>query len=82
MLGFLIQCQINFTSPDSWQDLMQMKQKTYELMEELHQAFTMPFVEKLQRSLEKEQEKKDFRKEQKEFFGKGDMLKEPIFYSL
>jgi len=81
LLGFLIQCQINFTSPDSWQDLMQMKQKTYELMEELHQAFTMPFVEKLQRSLEKEQEKKDFRKEQKEFFGKGDMLKEPIFYS-
>lgn len=81
LLGFLIQCQIYFTSPDSWQDLMQMKQKTYELMEELHQAFTMPFVEKLQRSLEKEQEKKDFRKEQKEFFGKGDMLKEPIFYS-
>lgn len=81
LLGFLIQCQINFTPPDSWQDLMQMKQKTYELMEELHEAFTMPFVEKLQRSLEKEQKKKDFRKEQKEFFGKGDMLTEPIFYS-
>ena len=81
LLGFLIQCQINFTPPDLWQDLMQMKQKTYELMEELHQAFTIPFVEKLQRSLEKEQEKKDIRKEQKEFFGKGDMLTEPIFYS-
>lgn len=62
LLGFLIQCQINFTPPDSWQDLMQMKQKTYELMEELHQAFTIPFMEKLQRGLEKEQEKKDFRK--------------------
>ena len=81
LLGFLIQSQINFAPPDSWQDLIQMKQKTYELMEELHQAFTIPFVEKLQRSLEKEQEKKDFRKEQKEFFGKGDMLTEPIFYS-
>lgn len=81
LLGFLIQNQINFTPPDSWQDLIQMKQKTYELMEELHQSFMIPFVEKLQKSLEKGHEKKDFRKEQKEFFGKGDMLTEPIFYS-
>ncbi|MBU4349649.1 hypothetical protein KJ599_04945 [bacterium] len=35
LLGFLIQNQINFTPPDLWQDLIQMKQKTYELMEEL-----------------------------------------------
>jgi len=77
----LIQSQINFAPPDSWQDLMQMKQKTYELMEELHQAFTIPFVEKMQKNLEKKHEKKDLMKEQKEFFGKGDMLTEPIFYS-
>jgi hypothetical protein len=81
LLGFLIQSQINFTPPDSWQDLIQMKQKTYELMEELHQSFMIPFVEKIQKNLEKKHEKKDFRKEQKEFFGKGDMLTEPIFYS-
>lgn len=33
LLGFLIQKEINFTTPDSWQDLIQMKQKTYELLE-------------------------------------------------
>jgi len=81
LLGFLIQNEINFITPDSWQDLIQMKQKTYELMEELHQSFMVPFVEKLQRSLEEEHKKEDFRKEQKEFFGKGDMLTEQIFYS-
>ena len=81
LLGFLIQKEINFTTPDSWQDLIQMKQKTYELLEELHQSFMIPFEEKLQRSLEKEHKKDDIRKEQKEFFGKGDMLTEPIFYS-
>jgi len=81
LLGFLIQYQNDFTLPDSWQDLMQMKQKTYKLMEELQQSFMIPFGEKLQRSLKKEHKKKDFRKEQKEFFGKGDVLREAIFYS-
>ncbi len=81
LLGFLIQNQITFTPPDLWQDLIQMKQKTYELMEELHQSFMISFAEKLQKSLKKEFEKKDFRKEQKVFFGKGDMFIEPIFYS-
>jgi len=81
LLGFLIQSQINFAPPDSWQDLIQMKQKTYELMEGLHQSFMIPFVEKMQKNLEKKHEKKDLMKEQKEFFGKGDMLTEPIFYS-
>lgn len=81
LLGFLIQYQIDFTPPDSWQNLMQIKQKTYKLMEELHQSFIIPFVEKMQKNLEKKHEKKDLRKEQKEFFGKGNILTEPIFYS-
>jgi hypothetical protein len=81
LIGFLIQSQINFVSPDSWKDLIQMKLKTYKLMEELHQSFMIPFGEKLQRYVEKEHEKEDLRKEQKEFFGKGDMFREPIFYS-
>jgi hypothetical protein len=81
LLGFLIQNEINFAAPDSWQALMQMKQKTYELMEELHQSLNISFVKKLRESLEKEHKIEDLRKEQKEFFGKGDMLVEPIFYS-
>jgi len=81
LLGFLIQKKINFEIPDSWQDLIQMKQKTYGLMEELHKSIINPFFEKLEKSLERDHKKEDFREEQKEFFGKGDMLTEPIFYS-
>lgn len=81
LLGFVIQSEINFSTPDTSQDLIQLKQKTYELMEELHDSFNILFVEKLQKSLEKEHKKEMFRKERKDFFGKGDMLAEPIFYS-
>ncbi len=41
----------------------------------------IPFIEKLKISFKKENKIEDFRKEQKEFFGKGDLLAEPIFYS-
>jgi len=81
LLGFLIQKEIDFSTPDTPQDLIQLKQKTYEFMEKLHRSFVIPFVEKLRKSLEKEHKIEDYRKEQKEFFGKGDMLTEPIFYS-
>lgn len=81
LLGFLIQNEIDFSKPDSPQDLITLKQKTYELMDELHKSFMIPFFEKLQDSIKKEHKIEDYRKEQKEFFGKGDMLTEPIFYS-
>lgn len=81
LLGFLIQNEINFSTPDTPQDLIALKQRTYELMQELHESFMIPFFEKLQESIKKEHKIEDYRKEQKEFFGKGDMLTEPIFYS-
>lgn len=81
LLGFVIKSEINFSTPDTPQDLIQLKQKTYELMKELHHSFRIQFIEKLQKSLEKEHNKEEFRKEQNDFFGKGDMLTEPIFYS-
>ncbi|MCK5039582.1 MAG: SEC-C domain-containing protein [Candidatus Aenigmarchaeota archaeon] len=81
LLGFLIQKEIDFSTPDTPQDLIQLKQKTYELMEELHYSFMIPFLEKLEKSFQKEHKKENLRMEQKEFFGKGDMLTEPIFYS-
>jgi len=80
LIGFLIQNQINFKPPGLWQDLIQMKRKTYELMEELHKSFMIPFREKLQKYIKKEH-KKDLMKEQKDFFGAGELLTEPIFYS-
>jgi hypothetical protein len=81
LIGFLIQNEIDFSTPDTPQDLITLKQKTYELMDELHKSFMIPFFEKLQESIKKEHKIEDYRKEQKEFFGKGDMLTEPIFYS-
>jgi len=81
LLGFLIQNEIDFSTPDTPQDLIALKQKTYELMQKLHDSFMVPFFEKLQESIKKEHKIEDYRKEQKEFFGKGDMLTEPIFYS-
>ncbi|MBA4336978.1 hypothetical protein C0416_04385 [bacterium] len=81
LLGFLIQNKIDFTTPKSWQELMEMKRKTYELMEKLHKSFMTPFLEKLKKNLEVEHDKKNYRADQKEFFGNGDTLTEAIFYS-
>jgi hypothetical protein len=81
LLGLLIKAKINFDRPDSNQELIQLKKKTYEILEELHNSFLIPFTNKMQKSLESEHKKEDFRKEQKEFFGNGNMLTEAIFYS-
>jgi len=81
LLGFLIQDVIDFSTPETPQDLIQLKQKTYELMEELHQSFMIPFLEKLEKSFGKTHDKTNYREDMKDFFGKGDMLTEPIFYS-
>ncbi len=81
LLGFLIQNEIDFTTPDSPEDLFLLRKNTYELLEELHQSFMSPFIEKLQDSIQKEHKKEDIRKEKKAFFGHGNMLAEPIFYS-
>ncbi len=81
LLGFLIQDKIDFTTPESPQDLIQMKQNTYKLMDELHQSFMGIFIEKLEKEAEKTHNMENYREEQKDFFGTGNMLKEPIFYS-
>lgn len=81
LLGFLIKNKIDFSIPETPQSLILLKEKTYELMEELHHSFMIPFMEKLQKSLEEGHKSGDLRKEKKDFFGKGDMLTEPIFYS-
>ncbi|MBI5216903.1 MAG: SEC-C domain-containing protein [Ignavibacteriae bacterium] len=81
LLGFFIQKKIEFAPPETPLELIQLKQKTYGLMEELHQSFNIPFIEKLEKSLEAEHNIENYRSDQKEFFGKGDMLIEAIFYS-
>ena len=74
LLGFLIQNEINFSIPDTPNDLLQLKQKTYDLMEELHGSFWNPFFDELQIKSQPEYKKDNIRTEQKELFGKGNML--------
>jgi hypothetical protein len=81
LLGFLIQDVIDFSTPEIPQDLIHLKQKTYELMEELHESFLIIFFEKLKKTSGKTHDIKNYRKDMKDFFGTGSMLIEPIFYS-
>ncbi len=81
LLGFLIQDEIDFATPDTPMDLIMLKQKTYELLYELHNSLMIPFFNRFQESMQKKHQIKDYKIERKEFFGKGDMLVEPIFYS-
>lgn len=80
LVGLLIQKPIDFTQPQSWESLFEMKKKTRDIMQELHQAFHKPFIEKLERQIREgngQPPKGSFQ----EFIGQGDMLMEPIFYS-
>ena len=81
LLGFLIQDVIDFSTPDCPQALLDLKHKTYELMQELHSSFLIPFLAKLETESGKTHDVTTYRKDMKAFFGKGDMLTEPIFYS-
>ncbi len=81
LLGFLIQNDIDFSIPDTPQDLIILKQKTYSLMQEHHDSFMIPFFEKLKTDMEKKHKKEMLISDQKEFFGKGGMFTESIFYS-
>ncbi len=81
LLGFLIQNKIDFSQPDTIQDLIGLKQMTYDLLEDLHKSLMIPFFEKMKKNLEHGNKGSDYRKEMKNFFGTGDMLMEPIFYS-
>lgn len=81
LLGFLIQNEIDFTTPDTPNDLALMKEKTYTLLQELHQSFMNGFIEKLKDEIGKEHVYENHRNDQKSFFGSGDMFIEPIFYA-
>ena len=81
LLGFLIQERIDFSTPATPQDLIQLRQKTYALMEELHKSYIFPVAEKYQNFFAKEHKIEDSREARKEFLGKVDILTEPIFYS-
>jgi hypothetical protein len=80
LLGFMVQNEIDFSAPENPQTLISLKEETYKLMKDLHDSLMDPFFKKLKKNLEVKT-KEGYRKDQKEFFGKGEMLVEPIFYS-
>ena len=81
LLGFLIQKKIDFSTPDSPLDLTSIKQKTYDLMGELHNSFMLPLLNKMEKDCKKKHRLDNFRTDLKDFFCKGDMFVESIFYS-
>ena len=81
LIGFLIQKQIDFTLPDNPLDVIKLKERTYELMHELHMSLMTPFFEKMKSVHPQKLEKMDFRAEMRTFYGDENMFIEPIFYA-
>ena len=81
LIGFLIQKEIDFSLPESPMDVINFKQRTYELMDELHTSLMFPFFEKMQNVKQKQIDKLDFRAEMNSFYGDDNMFIEPIFYA-
>ena len=54
LLGFLIQDKIDFSKPETPQELILLKKEIYEVMKKLHESFIVVYPKKLQKSLEKE----------------------------
>lgn len=78
LFGFLIQQDINFAPPNSPLDLYGLKQRTYLLMNELHIATTLPFIEKMKQRKESSENPV---KTMREFFAAQNMFTESIFYA-
>ena len=54
LLGFLIQDEIDFSKPETPQELILLKKEIYEVMKKLHESFIVVYTKKLQKNLEKE----------------------------
>jgi hypothetical protein len=80
LVGLLIHKPIDFTQPQSWESLFDLKKKTRYLMQELHHSFHKPFIEKLEKDIRESNECPE-KSNYQDFFDHGDMFVEPIFYS-
>ncbi|MCF0060428.1 hypothetical protein MUK70_14380 [Dyadobacter chenwenxiniae] len=84
IIGFLIQKKIDFGLPESPEKVVDLKDKTYELMRELQTSFLAPHAVKLQ-ELRKRQDNGEIlgntREERLDFFVKDSGMVEPMFYA-
>lgn len=78
LLGFIIQDRISLERPNSAVDLIELKKRTYSLMDELHRAVSRPVFENL-KSLNNPLVGQKLEKH--EVFGGENLFIEPIFYS-
>lgn len=81
LIGFLIQKKIDFSLPKNPFDVIKSKEKTYELMSELHTSLMLSFFEKMQNAPQKQFKNIDFRDKMKSFYSDDNMFIEPIFYA-
>ncbi|HTN68616.1 MAG TPA: hypothetical protein VLZ33_04045 [Dysgonamonadaceae bacterium] len=51
ILGFIVQNTIDFSIPNSPESVIELKDKTYSLMEELHFSFSIPQMGKIKKRL-------------------------------
>lgn len=84
ILGFLVQNKLDFSIPKSPEVVLDRKDRTYELMHELHFSFNFPQIAKLGDIMERQakgEEMTDYREDRLNFFAKDGGMVEPMFYA-
>lgn len=79
LFGLLIQNPISLDKPNSPFELIELKKKTYSLMDELHSSTIKPLADKYKPLIENPDNYE--RSSKLEFFGGEDVFIEPIFYA-
>lgn len=84
LIGFLVQSDINFEFPNSPEELFALKEKTYDLMQQLHYSLNEPVFSKLKKMAEtslKNDLSIDDLHNKLDFFAKDGGMVEPMFYA-
>lgn len=77
LLGLMLKAPVDFSQPDA-AALKAMVERTYDLLEELHDCLRQPMIEAILDGLKRQKAGVDV--DETEIFGRGDVLREPIFY--
>lgn len=84
IIGLLVQQELDFTFPETPESVIRLKERTYELMEELHWALNSPQTEKLKALMEMKvlgEDIPEYNKENLDLFAKEGGMVEPMFYA-
>jgi len=81
LIGLLLKRQINFSYPEDPFDLIEMKNRTYFLMGELHESLALPSMEKMLELLNSKKKGDGLTDGLKDVYKEGNMFVEPIFYA-